>query len=112
MISFRLITQHLLADVPQLARPLKVVVDAGSGVGGPVAPPIFRQLGCQVWEIACVPDGKFPLHHPDPTVPENLAMLIDKVREEKADSASPTTATPTASAPWMSRAIFSGATSC
>jgi len=76
---------HLLADVPKLGRPLKVVVDAGSGVGGPVASPIFRQLGCQVWEIGCVPDGNFPLHHPDPTVLENLAMLIDMVRQEKAD---------------------------
>jgi len=77
--------QHLLRDVPRLARPLKVVVDAGSGVGGPVAPPIFRQLGCTVWEIACTPDGRFPIHHPDPTVPENLEMLIDKVSQEKAD---------------------------
>jgi phosphomannomutase/phosphoglucomutase len=77
--------KQLLGDVPKLARPLKVVIDAGSGVGGPVAPPIFRQLGCQVWEIACVPDGKFPFHHPDPTVPENLAMLIEKVKREKAD---------------------------
>ena len=77
--------KHLLQDVPQLARPLKVVVDAGSGVGGPIAPPIFRELGCTVWEIACVPDGRFPLHHPDPTVPENLNLLIDKVRQEKAD---------------------------
>jgi phosphomannomutase / phosphoglucomutase len=76
---------HLLRDVPKLARPLNVVVDAGSGVGGPIAPPIFRQLGCTVWEIACIPDGRFPIHHPDPTVPENLEMLIDKVREEKAD---------------------------
>jgi phosphomannomutase / phosphoglucomutase len=77
--------KHLLEDVPKLARPLKVVVDAGSGVGGPVAPPIFRRLGCTVWEIACTPDGRFPIHHPDPTVPENLEMLIDKVRREKAD---------------------------
>ena len=77
--------KHLLADVPKLSRSLKVVVDGGSGVGGPVAPPIFRQLGCQVWEIACTPDGNFPYHHPDPTVPENLAMLIDKVKKEKAD---------------------------
>ena len=75
----------LLRDVPKLARPLKVVVDAGSGVGGPVAPPIFRQLGCTVWEIACTPDARFPIHHPDPTVPDNLQMLIDKVREERAD---------------------------
>jgi len=76
---------YLLQDVPKLKRPLKVVVDAGSGVGGPVAPPLFRQLGCTVWEIACTPDGKFPIHHPDPTVPENLELLIDKVRQEKAD---------------------------
>jgi phosphomannomutase / phosphoglucomutase len=77
--------RYLLRDVPQLKRPLKVVVDAGSGVGGPVAPPLFRQLGCTVWEIACTPDGRFPIHHPDPTVPENLELLIDKVRREKAD---------------------------
>ena len=77
--------RHLSADVPKLARPLKVVVDAGSGVGGPVGPPIFRRLGCTVWEIACEPDAGFPFHHPDPTVPENLDMLIEKVREENAD---------------------------
>lgn len=77
--------QHLLHDVPELKRSLKVVVDAGSGVGGPVAPPIFRRLGCTVWEIACTPDGSFPIHHPDPTVPENLRALIDKVRCEGAD---------------------------
>lgn len=77
--------EFLRADVAQLARPLKVVVDAGNSVGGPVAPPIFRRLGCTVWEIACEPDGRFPLHHPDPTVPENLAALIEKVREVGAD---------------------------
>src|SRR2546425_887405 len=59
--------------------------DAGSGVAGPVAPPIFRRLGCRVWEIACIPDGAFPIHHPDPTVPDNLEQLIWKVKEEKAD---------------------------
>lgn len=77
--------EHLWRDVPSLARPLKVVIDAGSGVGGPVAPPIFRRLGCEVWEIACTMDGSFPIHHPDPTVPENLELLIDKVKKEKAD---------------------------
>jgi phosphomannomutase / phosphoglucomutase len=78
-------TRHLLSDVAQLARPLKIVIDAGSGVGGPVGPPIFRKLGCEVFEIACIPDGTFPVHHPDPTVPENLAMLIERVRREGAD---------------------------
>jgi phosphomannomutase / phosphoglucomutase len=77
--------EYLLQDVPRLKKSLKLVVDAGSGVGGPVAPPLFRQLGCTVWEIACIPDGRFPIHHPDPTVPENLELLIDKVRQEKAD---------------------------
>jgi phosphomannomutase/phosphoglucomutase len=77
--------QHLLRDVPELKRSLKVVIDGGSGVGGPVAPPIFRHLGCTVWEIACTPDGNFPIHHPDPTVAENLELLIDKVRAEGAD---------------------------
>jgi len=76
---------HLLRDVPALARSLKVVVDAGSGVAGPVAPPIFRCLGCTVREIACVPDGTFPVHHPDPTIAENLEQLIHTVKEEKAD---------------------------
>lgn len=77
--------EHLLRDVPSLARPLKLVVDGGSGVAGPVAPPLFHRLGCEVWKIACVPDGAFPIHHPDPTVPENLEGLIGKVKEEKAD---------------------------
>jgi phosphomannomutase / phosphoglucomutase len=75
----------LATDVPQIARPLKVVIDAGSGPSGPVAPALFRRLGCSVWEIACVPDGRFPLHHPDPTLPENLTLLIEKVLQEKAD---------------------------
>lgn len=77
--------EYVARDVPKLERPLKVVVDAGSGVTGPVAPPMLRRLQCTVWEIACVPDGTFPIHHPDPTVPENLVELIDKVREENAD---------------------------
>ena len=77
--------QRILSEFAGLPRSLKVVIDAGSGTGGPVAPPIFARIGCEVWEIACVPDGKFPLHHPDPTVPENLAMLIDKVLSEQAD---------------------------
>ncbi len=77
--------EHLLRDIPALAKPLNVAIDAGSGVAGPVAPPLFRRLGCEVCEIACVPDGTFPVHHPDPTVPENLEMLIGKVKEKKAD---------------------------
>ena len=77
--------KYMRQNVPRLGRPLRVVIDAGSGVAGPVAPPIFRELGCTVWELACDPDGRFPIHHPDPTVPENLEDLIRKVRQENAD---------------------------
>jgi phosphomannomutase/phosphoglucomutase len=63
---------------------LKVVVDAGNGVGGLGGPEIMRKLGVEVTEIYCEPDGRFPNHHPDPVVEENVADLIKKVRETKA----------------------------
>jgi phosphomannomutase/phosphoglucomutase len=68
-----------------LARPLKVVVDGGNGTAGPVAPPLFRSMGVEVTELFCEMDGRFPNHFPDPTVPENLAALVAKVRETGAD---------------------------
>jgi len=64
---------------------LRVVVDAGNGMGGIVAPELLENLGCQVIPLYCEVDGSFPNHHPDPTIPENLASLIRKVKEEKAD---------------------------
>lgn len=66
-------------------RKLKVVVDAGNGVGGLVGPEVLRQLGHEVIELYCEPDGKFPNHHPDPTVMKNITDLIAKVKETKAD---------------------------
>src|SRR5207248_5161925 len=65
----------------RLAREIAVVVAAGNSTAGPVAPPIFRSLGCQVTELFCDLDGRFPNHHPDPTIPENLTHLIAKVKE-------------------------------
>lgn len=72
-------------DIPKLTKPIKVVLDAGNGTAGPVAPDLVRRLGCEVVELYCDPDGSFPNHHPDPTVTENLADLIDKVKSEGAD---------------------------
>jgi phosphomannomutase/phosphoglucomutase len=66
-------------------RPLRVVVDAGNGTAGPVAPRLLRALGHDVIELFTDLDGTFPNHHPDPTVPENLADLQRRVREERAD---------------------------
>jgi phosphomannomutase/phosphoglucomutase len=63
---------------------IKVVVDAGNGTGGLVAPELMRALGAEVVELYCEPDGNFPNHHPDPTLTESLQDLIAKVREEKA----------------------------
>jgi phosphomannomutase/phosphoglucomutase len=68
-----------------LPRKLKVVVDAGNGAGGHIGPEIMRALGCDVIELNCDPDGRFPNHHPDPTVPENLEELIRTVADSKAD---------------------------
>lgn len=63
---------------------LKVVVDSGNGMGGIVAPELFRRLGCEVIELFSEPDGRFPNHHPDPTVPENLAHCIAEVKKTGA----------------------------
>jgi phosphomannomutase/phosphoglucomutase len=68
-----------------LPRRLKVVLDAGNGAAGPVAPDVIRALGCDVTALYCEPDGRFPNHHPDPTLPENLADLIRTVDAEQAD---------------------------
>lgn len=72
-------------SLPALKRPLKVVLDSGNGTAGPVAPRLMRRLGCEVVELFSAPDGRFPNHHPDPTVSENLAHLIESVKKEKAD---------------------------
>jgi len=66
-------------------RKLKVVVDAGNGVGGLVGPDLLRALGCEVIELFCDADGRFPNHHPDPTVMENIVELRKRVVAEKAD---------------------------
>lgn len=68
-----------------LARPLRVVLDCGNGVGGVVAPELLRRLGCEVIELFCDVDGHFPNHHPDPSVSENLNDLIASVKQHKAD---------------------------
>ena len=60
-------------------------MDAGNGTGGLFSLPIFHRLNCAVTELYCEPDGRFPNHHPDPTVPENLKELIATVRKEEAD---------------------------
>ena len=76
--------KRILKDV-KLKRKLKIVVDAGNGVGGKVGTDLFRKMGCEVIEMYCDVDGNFPNHHPDPTVPATLKDLVRRVKKEKAD---------------------------
>lgn len=76
---------NFVAKDCQLKRPLKVVIDAGNGPSGVIAAPLYRQLGCEVIELYCEPDGNFPNHHPDPTIEKNLRDLARTVRHEGAD---------------------------
>lgn len=75
---------YIVNDVA-IAQPLKIVVDAGNGVAGLVAPRLFTELGCEVIPLYCDVDGDFPNHHPDPTVAKNLDALVRTVRTEGAD---------------------------
>ena len=74
-----------ITDDIKLERPMKIIVDAGNGVAGELAPKLFRALGCEVTELYCEIDGNFPNHHPDPSQPETLDELIDIVKKDNAD---------------------------
>ncbi len=68
-----------------LEKKFKIVIDAGNGTAGPIAPHLFRCLGCEVIELYCEPDGTFPNHLPDPTKLEYIEELRKLVVEHKAD---------------------------
>ena len=68
-----------------LEKKMRVVIDAGNGTAGPVAGPLLKSLGCELEELYCEVDGRFPNHFPDPTLPGNLKDLIDRVRKTRAD---------------------------
>jgi phosphomannomutase/phosphoglucomutase len=76
--------ERVKSDV-QIVRPMKVVVDCGNGVAGIAAPRLLKALGCDVVELFCEVDGRFPNHHPDPGKTENLAALIQMVQEKGAE---------------------------
>ena len=76
---FPMYLAYIVGDV-KLARPMKIAVDCGNGVGGAFAGKLFRALGCEVQELFCEVDGKFPNHHPDPAHIENLQDLIKNLQ--------------------------------
>lgn len=68
-----------------LSKEMKVVIDAGNGTAGIVASPLLKDLGCEVEELYCKVDGRFPNHFPDPTIPDYLKDLILHVKASGAD---------------------------
>jgi phosphomannomutase len=66
-------------------KPLKVVVDGGNGMAGPMVGPLLEKLGLDLVTTYWTPDGSFPDHEPNPLLEENRRFIIDKVREEGAD---------------------------
>ncbi|MBW2195044.1 MAG: phosphomannomutase/phosphoglucomutase [Deltaproteobacteria bacterium] len=69
----------------ELAKSIKIGIDAGNGTAGVVAVPLLRDLGCEVYDLYCDMDGTFPNHESDPTVVENMQDLISLVRKERLD---------------------------
>jgi phosphomannomutase len=78
--------EHLLAlvDVSDI-RPLKIVIDAGNGMGGYTAPAVFKRLNAEVIEMYFELDGTFPNHEAKPIDPANLVDLQKAVKKHKAD---------------------------
>jgi phosphomannomutase/phosphoglucomutase len=77
--------KELPTILEKVGRPLKVVIDSGNGTAGPVLPDIMRRLDLDVTEMFSEPDGNFPNHHPDPTLPEALDAIRKVVFEKEAD---------------------------
>jgi phosphomannomutase len=71
--------------VRSAARPLKVVLDGGNGMAGPMVGPLLESLGLELIETYWKPDGNFPGHEPNPLLPANRQLIIDKVRATGAD---------------------------
>jgi phosphomannomutase len=77
---------HVMGFIdPARVRSLRVVVDGGNGMAGPMVGPVLERLGLDLVETYWVPDGEFPDHEPNPLLEENRRFIIDKVVAEGAD---------------------------
>ena len=92
----RRMLNEVAAQFSALPRKVKVVFDAGNGTAGPMIHRILERLNVEPVELFFDMDGRFPNHHPDPTVVSNLKHLQDAVPKTRQNSASPLTATRTA----------------
>ena len=78
--------EHVLGFIdPERVKPLRVVVDGGNGMAGPMVGPLLERLPIDVLETYWVPDGEFPDHEPNPLLEENRRFIVERVLEEGAD---------------------------
>jgi phosphomannomutase len=70
---------------PERVQPLRVVVDGGNGMAGPMVGPLLERLGLDLVETYWSPDGSFPDHEPNPLLPENREFIMGEVVRQKAD---------------------------
>jgi phosphomannomutase len=70
---------------PDRMRPMKVVVDGGNGMAGPMVGPILQRLSLDLEEMYFEPNGEFPDHEPNPLLEENRRMIVERVRASGAD---------------------------
>jgi phosphomannomutase/phosphoglucomutase len=75
----------LAANVRLARKDVRFAIDAGNGAGGPAALAAMRAVGLDPTALLCEPDGRFPVHHPDPSLPENLTMLVEAVRSARLE---------------------------
>jgi len=77
---------HVMSFIdPSVIRPFNVVLDAGSGMGGLVAPKMFERLPCKTTRLCFTIDGRFPNHEANPLIEENRRDIVERVVAEKAD---------------------------
>jgi phosphomannomutase len=70
---------------PDVVKPLKIVVDGGNGMAGPMVGPLLHDLGLELIEAYWRPDGNFPDHEPNPLLPENREFIMREVVDKSAD---------------------------
>jgi phosphomannomutase len=77
---------HALSFIePGAVKPMKVVVDGGNGMSGPMVGPILDRLGLDLERMYFEPNGEFPDHEPNPMLPENRQMIVERVKAAGAD---------------------------
>jgi phosphomannomutase len=78
--------KHVLSFIdPPIIQPFNVVLDAGNGIAGAIAPKLFARLPCRTTELCFEVDGTFPNHEANPLIEENRRDIVERVVKERAD---------------------------